>query len=210
MKFSENWLRTFVNPPLASRALADALTMSGLEVELVEPVAPAFDKVVVAEVHEVHKHPDADRLTVCRVSTGSAPLEVVCGAPNVRAGIRVPLAQVGARLPGLTIKQAQVRGVESNGMLCSAQELGLSDNASGLLILPADAPPGADVRTYLDLDDQLFTIKPTPNRGDCLSVFGVAREVAAVTGCALTPDLTAAVQSTSSDRIEIVLEDETA
>lgn len=210
MKFSENWLRTFVNPPLASRALADALTMSGLEVELVEPVAPAFDNVVVAEVQEVHKHPDADRLTVCRVSTGSAPLEVVCGAPNVLAGIRVPLAQVGARLPGLTIKQAQVRGVESNGMLCSAQELGLSDNASGLLILPADAPPGADVRTYLDLDDQLFTIKPTPNRGDCLSVFGVAREVAAVTGCALTPDLTAAVQSTSSDRIEIVLEDKTA
>jgi phenylalanyl-tRNA synthetase beta chain len=210
MKFSENWLRTFVNPPLASRALADALTMSGLEVELVEPVAPAFDKVVVAEVHEVHKHPGADRLTVCRVSTGSASLEVVCGAPNVLAGIRVPLAQVGARLPGLTIKQAQVRGVESNGMLCSAQELGLSDNVSGLLILPADAPPGADVRTYLDLDDQLFTIKPTPNRGDCLSVLGVAREVAAVTGCALTPDLTAAVQATLSDRIEIVLEDKTA
>ena len=211
MKFSENWLRTFVNPPLTSRALADALTMSGLEVELVEPVAPAFDKVVVAEVHEVRKHPDADRLTVCRVGTGSgAPLEVVCGAPNVHAGIRVPLAEVGASLPGLKIKRAQVRGVESNGMLCSARELGLWDNASGRLILPSDAPPGADLRIYLDLDDQLFTIKPTPNRGDCLSVFGVAREVAAVTGCVLTPESTAAPQVTSSERIKIVLEDKSA
>lgn len=210
MKFSENWLRTFVNPPLASRALADALTMSGVEVELVEPVAPAFDNVVVAEVLEVQKHPAADRLTVCSVSAGGAPLQVVCGAPNVRAGIRVPLARIGARLPGIEIKQAKVRGVESNGMLCSARELGLADDASGLLLLPADAPPGADIRDYLDLDDHLFTIKPTPNRGDCLSVFGFAREAAAVTGSALTPAPTAAVPAASSDRIEIALEDKMA
>lgn len=210
MKFSGNWLRTFVNPPLASRALADALTMSGVEVERVEPVAPAFDNVVVAEVLEVQKHPAADRLTVCRVGAGGAPLQVVCGAPNVRAGIRVPLARIGARLPGIEIKQAKVRGVESNGMLCSARELGLADDASGLLLLPADAPPGADLREYLDLDDQLFTIKPTPNRGDCLSVFGFAREAAAVTGSALTPAPTAAVPAASSDRIEIALEDKMA
>lgn len=210
MKFSENWLRTFVNPSLASRELADAVTMSGVEVELVEPVAPAFDKVVVAEVLEVRQHPDAERLLVCRVNAGSTPLQVVCGAPNVRAGIRVPLAQVGARLPGIEIKQAKVRGVESNGMLCSAKELGIADDAAGLLILPADAPVGADIRKYLELDDQLFTIKPTPNRGDCLSVFGFAREVAAVTGSELTPVDTRAVQATSSDRIEITLDDKAA
>src|SRR5688500_5794050 len=123
MKFSENWLRSFVNPPLASGALADALTMAGLEVEAIEAVAPAFDRVVVAEVLEVQKHPDADRLTVCRVNAGEAPLQIVCGAPNVRAGIRVPLARVGAKLPGIEIKQTKVRGVESSGMLCSAKEL---------------------------------------------------------------------------------------
>ena len=210
MKFSENWLRTFVNPPLASRAFAEALTMSGVEVELVEPVAPPFDKVVVAEVLEVQKHPAADRLTLCRVNIGSAPLQVVCGAPNVRAGMRAPFARIGARLPGIEIKQARVRGVESNGMLCSARELGLADDAAGLLVLADDAPVGADIRGYLELDDQLFTIKPTPNRGDCLSVFGFAREAAAVTGSTLTPAPTAAVPAAFSDRMEIVLEDPTA
>ncbi len=210
MKFSENWLRTFVNPPLAGRALADLLSMSGLDVETVEPAAPAFDKVVVAEVLEVVKHPHADRLTVCRVNAGGALLRIVCGAPNVRAGIRVPLAQVGARLPALEITPAKVRGVESDGMLCSAKELGIADDAAGLLILPADAPVGADIRKYLELDDQLFTVKPTPNRGDCLSVFGIAREVAAITGSVLTPVKIAAVQAASSERIEIVLEDKTA
>src|SRR3954470_6931193 len=157
MKFSENWLRTFISTPLTSRELADALTMGGIEVEALEPAAPAFDKVIVAEVIAVEKHPDADRLTVCQVNTGGGTLQVVCGAPNVRAGIRVPLAQVGAQLPGLTIKQAKVRGVESSGMLCSAKELGIADDASGLLILPDDAPVGTDVRDYLELDDQLFT-----------------------------------------------------
>ena len=210
MKFSENWLRTFVNPPLASRELADALTMSGVEVELVEPAAPAFDKVVVAEVLEVQKHPGAYRLTVCRVNAGGAPLQVVCGAPNVRAGIRAPLAQVGAKLPGIEIKQANVRGVESSGMLCSAKELGIAEDASGLLLLPADAPIGADIRKYLELDDQLFTIKPTPNRGDCLNVFGVAREIAAITGSALMHAEIPAVSPATADRIEITLEDKTA
>ncbi len=210
MKFSENWLRTFVNPPLASRELADALTMSGVEVELVEPVAPAFDKVVVAEVLEVQKHPGADHLTVCRVNAGGAPLQVVCGAPNVRAGTRAPLAQVGATLPGIEIKQANVRGVESSGMLCSAKELGIAEDASGLLLLPADAPIGADIRKYLELNDQLFTIKPTPNRGDCLNVFGVAREIAAITGSVLMPAEIPAVSPATADRIDITLEDETA
>src|SRR4051812_10881769 len=182
MKFSENWLRTFIDPPLTSQQLADALTMGGIEVEAIQRAAPMFDRVVVAEVVDVKKHPDADRLTVCSINAGSAPLQVVCGAPNVRSGIRVPLAQVGAQLPGLTIKQAKVRGVESSGMLCSAKELGIAEDASGLLILPDDAPVGTDIRKYLELDDQLFTIKPTPNRGDCLSLFGVAREVSAITG----------------------------
>jgi len=204
MKFSENWLRTFVASPLTSQQLADALTMGGIEVEALERAAPAFDRVVVAEVITVQKHPDADRLTVCSVNAGGALLQVVCGAPNVHAGIRVPLAQVGAQLPGLAIKQAKVRGVESNGMLCSAKELGIADNAAGLLILAADAPIGTDIRKYLELDDQLFTIKPTPNRGDCLSVFGVAREVSAITGCAVTPVVAKAVQNLP-DRIEIAL-----
>ena len=204
MKFSENWLRTFVSTSLTSAELADALTMGGIEVEAVEPAAPAFDRVVVAEVLDVQKHPDADRLTVCSVDAGAGPLQVVCGAANVRAGLRVPLAQVGAQLPGVTIKQAKVRGVESNGMLCSAQELGISDDAAGLLILPADAPPGANIRKYLELDDRLFTIKPTPNRGDCLSLYGMAREVAAVAGGTLAPIAANAVQSLS-DLIEIKL-----
>ena len=205
MKFSENWLRTFVDPALASSELADALTMAGLEVEAVEPAAPAFDKVVVAEVVDVQKHPDADRLTVCRVNAGAEVLQVVCGAPNVRAGILVPFAQVGAKLPGVTIKRAKVRGVESHGMLCSARELGIAEDASGLLVLAADAPVGSDIRAYLDLDDQLFTIKPTPNRGDCLSIFGVAREVSAITSSALKR-VSASVQPQSDERIEIAVE----
>ncbi len=207
MKFSENWLRTFVASTLTSSELADALTMGGIEVEAREPAAPAFDHVVIAEVIEVQKHPDADRLSVCRVNAGAggAPLlQVVCGAPDVQVGMRVPFAQVGAQLPGVLIKQAKVRGVESNGMLCSAKELGIADDAAGLLILAADAPLGADLRKYLELDDQLFTIKPTPNRGDCLSLFGAAREVAAITGNRVTPIEVTAVQ-TLTERIEIAV-----
>lgn len=182
MKFSENWLRTFINPPLTGRELADALTMGGIEVEALEPAAPAFDQVVVGEVLKVEKHPGADRLTVCEVDIGAATVTVVCGAPNVAAGIKVPTALPGARLPGMEIKAAAVRGVASQGMLCSAKELGLSEDASGLLVLPSDLTPGASLRAALDLDDQVLTTKPTPNRGDCLSMLGMAREVAAITG----------------------------
>ncbi len=186
MKFSENWLRTYVNPALTSEALGHVLTMAGLEVEALEPVAPAFTQVVVGEVKSLAKHPDADRLNVCQVDVGAAsPLQIVCGAANVRVGAKVPCALVGAALPKMAIKQAKVRGVESFGMLCSEQELGLAEASSGLLLLPSDAPVGASIRDYLALDDQLFTLKLTPNRSDCLSVTGIAREVAAVTGDAL-------------------------
>src|SRR5574340_1782966 len=187
MKFSENWLRAYVNPALDSDQLAHQLTMAGLEVEALEAVAPAFDKVVVAEVLALEKHPNADRLNVCKVNVGAAePLQIVCGAANVHAGAKVPCAMVGAQLPKMAIKQAKVRNVESFGMLCSESELGLAGESSGLLLLPADAPVGQSIRDYLGLDDRLFTLKLTPNRSDCLSVAGVAREVAAVTGAALS------------------------
>src|SRR5574340_377427 len=206
MKFSENWLRTFVNPPLSSRELADALTMGGIEVEALEPAAPPFDRVVVGEVLKVEKHPGADRLTVCEVSTGGPTLTIVCGAPNVRQGIKVPVALVGARLPGIEIKAAKVRGVESHGMLCSSKELGLSEDAAGLLILPQDARAGTDIRTLLDLDDQLLTTKPTPNRGDCLSILGMAREVAAITGASMKTVPVGPVRHAIGDTLKIVLD----
>ncbi|HEX5538985.1 MAG TPA: phenylalanine--tRNA ligase subunit beta, partial [Methylophilaceae bacterium] len=186
MQFSENWLRLYVNPFIASEALGHALTMAGLEVEAMQPVAAAFSKVVVAQIVSAEKHPDADRLQVCKVDVGSGgPLQIVCGAPNARAGLKVPCALVGAALPGFNIKQAKVRGVESFGMLCSAKELGLAEDSSGLLELPADATVGQDIRSFLDLDDTLFTLKLTPNRSDCLSLIGVARDVVALTGAAL-------------------------
>jgi phenylalanyl-tRNA synthetase beta chain len=188
MQFSEGWLRTMVDPGLTMPELAHLLTMSGFEVEAVEPVASPFSGVVVAHVLEVAKHPNADRLTICKVDVGEgAPLEVVCGAPNVAVGMKVPCALVGAALPGMTVQRAGVRGVESNGMLCSARELGLSEDHSGLLVLASDAPVGRDLREYLALDDQVVTIKLTPNRPDCLSVLGIAREVGALTGAKLTP-----------------------
>ena len=192
MQFSERWLRTLVNPSLTTDELAHLLTMSGLEVEEVMPVAPPCSGVVVAEVLAVEKHPNADRLSVCRVNAGTGEeLQIVCGAPNVAAGMKVPCATVGAKLAGeaadkpFEIEAAKMRGVESRGMLCSARELGLSDDHSGLLALPAGAVPGTDIRQQLGLDDALFTIKLTPNRADCLSVLGVAREVAALTGASL-------------------------
>jgi phenylalanyl-tRNA synthetase beta chain len=204
MQFSENWLREFVNPPLDAPELARQLTMAGLEVEALQIVAPPFDKVVVAQVLSVDKHPDADKLKLCRVDAGQGePLQIVCGAPNVAAGMKVPCALVGATLPGIQIKAAKVRGVESFGMLCSARELGLSEDHSGLLALPADAPVGQDVRRYLDLDDQRFTLKLTPNRADCLGVYGIAREVAALTGAPLRPLEIPAVASTIPDRLPV-------
>jgi len=186
MKFSESWLRAFVNPALNSAELDHVLTMAGLEVEALEGVAPDFNHVVVAQIISAEKHPDADRLQICRVDVGQAePLQIVCGATNARAGLKAPCAMVGAVLPGFNIKQAKVRGVESFGMMCSSKELGLAEESSGLLELPADAPVGQDIRDYLDLNDKLFTLKLTPNRSDCLSILGVARDVAALTGAPL-------------------------
>ncbi|MEO8299351.1 MAG: phenylalanine--tRNA ligase subunit beta [Burkholderiales bacterium] len=200
MQFPESWLREFCNPDLNTQALADLLTMSGMEVEELRPVAPAFSGIVVAEIIEAVPHPNADRLRVCKVDAGvhsaAGPLQIVCGAPNARPGIRVPLAMVGAALPpgedgkAFAIKVGKLRGVESFGMLCSAKELQLADDQGGLLELPADAPLGADLRDVLRLDDTLFTLKLTPNLGHCLSVFGIAREVAALTGAPLrAPDI---------------------
>ncbi len=183
MQFPESWLRALVDPQLSTEELAHRLTMAGLEVEAVEPAAPPFAGVVVAEVLAVEAHPDADRLRVCKVNVGEAePLQIVCGAPNVAVGLKVPCARVGAKLPKMDIKQAKVRGIESAGMLCGASEIGLEDKVDGLLVLPADAPVGVDIRTCLSLDDKLVTLKLTPNRADCLSLVGLAREVAAVTG----------------------------
>src|SRR5438045_1668941 len=193
MQFPESWLREFCNPPLTTVELSDLLTNAGMEVEDMRPVAPPFSKVVVGEVLSVERHPNADRLTVCQVNVGTGgALAIVCGAPNVKAGIKVPTALVGAELPPteeggepFRIKAGQLRGVESQGMLCSARELKLSDDHSGLLILDRDAVVGTDVRSQLSLDDTLFTLKLTPNLGHCLSVYGVAREVAALTGAPL-------------------------
>ncbi len=188
MQFSENWLRTLVDPKLSTGELAHLLTMSGLEVEDCDDVAPPFRGVVVGQVMKTEKHPNADKLKVCQVDVGAGQLlGIVCGAPNVAEGMKVPCAIVGARLPGASpdqpveIKAATMRGVESRGMLCSARELGLSEDQSGLLKLPDDAIVGRDVREALALNDKIFTIKLTPNRADCLSVLGVAREVSALT-----------------------------
>lgn len=183
MQFPESWLRSLVNPALDTAQLAHALTMAGLEVEALAPAAPPFNNVVVAEILSVEKHPDADRLRVCQVDVGeAAPVTIVCGAPNAAAGVKVPCARPGAKLPGIEIKVAKVRGVESFGMLCSTRELGLEGTADGLMVLPADAPVGEDFRSWLNLDDTLITLKLTPNRADCLSLQGLAREVGAITG----------------------------
>ncbi|HJV60406.1 MAG TPA: phenylalanine--tRNA ligase subunit beta [Albitalea sp.] len=192
MQFPESWLREFCNPPLTTAELAELLTMAGMEVEEMRPVAPPFSGVVVAEVLAVERHPNADRLNVCQVNAGTGQtLNIVCGAPNVKAGIKVPCALVGAELPGeeagqpFRIKLGQLRGVESQGMLCSSRELKLSDDHAGLLVLRDDAVIGQDIREHLSLDDTLFTLKLTPNLGHCLSVYGIAREVSALTGAPL-------------------------
>ncbi|CAI8727825.1 MULTISPECIES: phenylalanine--tRNA ligase subunit beta [Burkholderia] len=195
MQFPESWLRTFVDPQLTTDELSHALTMAGLEVESLSKAAPPTSKIVVGRVLEVVKHPDADKLNVCQVDAGTgATLNIVCGAPNVAPGIKVPVALVGAELPPaeeggkpFAIKLSKLRGVESQGMLCSARELKLSEDHSGLLILPEDTPVGQDIRDTLNLDDTIFEIKLTPNKADCLSVFGIARETAAITGAPLTP-----------------------
>lgn len=187
MRVPESWLRAYCDPAISSEALADGLTMAGLEVEEAEAVAPAFSGVVVAKVLAVEPHPNADRLRVCTVDAGGdAPRTIVCGAPNVAVGMTVPCAVPGAVLPGgLTIKDAALRGVPSSGMLCSARELGLSDDHAGLMPLSSDLVAGTDFRAALQLDEQVMTLKLTPNRADCLSILGVAREVAAMTGAPL-------------------------
>ena len=209
MLFSESWLRRFVNPKLGTEELGHQLTMAGLEVEEIQAAAPAFENVVVGLIAEIAPHPDADRLRVCQVDDGSGKLlQIVCGAPNAAQGIKIPVARVGAELPGgMKIGPVKMRGVESAGMLCSGRELGLSQDHDGLLVLDADAPVGQSLRELLDLDDQIIELKLTPNRADCLSVLGVAREVAALTGEPLTlPDFTP-VPVTIDDRVSVSIKD---
>jgi phenylalanyl-tRNA synthetase beta chain len=210
MQFPESWLREFCNPPLSTQQLADALTMAGLEVEETTSAAPPFTGVVVGEIKACAQHPDADRLRVCQVDAGTGTLlNIVCGAPNARVGIRIPVATVGALLPPgadgkpFAIKLGKLRGVESQGMLCSAKELGIDEDASGLLELALDAPIGTNLRAHLNLDDTLFTLKLTPNLGHCLSVFGVAREVSAITGAPLNVTTFPAVTATHSDKLAV-------
>ncbi|MDK4533694.1 phenylalanine--tRNA ligase subunit beta [Kingella kingae] len=189
MQFSYTWLKTQANPNLSADQLSHLLTMAGLEVEELNAAAPDFSGVVVAEVKSVEKHPDADRLNVTQVDAGTGELiQIVCGAPNVKAGIKVPCALPNALLPNdFKIKPTKMRGVVSNGMLCSAKELGLEDKVDGLLVLPENAPVGQNIREFLDLDDAIFTLKITPNRTDCLSIKGIAREVSALTQCEFNP-----------------------
>lgn len=210
MQFPESWLREFCSPPMSTQQLADTLTMAGLEVEELRPVAPPFTKVVVGEIKEAIQHPNADRLRVCQVDVGQgAMLSIVCGAPNARVGIKVPCALVGAELPPgedgkpFQIKLGKLRGVESQGMLCSARELKLSEDHGGLLELAADAAVGRDIREHLSLDDTLFTLKLTPNLAHCLSVYGVARELSALTGAPLKEPVFNPAAVTAQDRLPV-------
>ncbi len=207
MKFSENWLREWVNPALDTEQLTHLLTMAGLEVESAAPAAPAFSGIVVAEVKTVRKHENADRLRVCEVDAGTGSLmQIVCGAPNVAEGVRIPCALPGAILPGdFKIKPTKMRGVESNGMLCSGNELGIPDGVDGLLLLPADAPIGQSIRDYLSLDDTVIELKITPNRADCLSILGLAREVSALSNSPLNKPAIAAQAPTLDEKKSVQL-----
>ena len=208
MLFSESWLRSYINPQMTTDELCEAMTMSGLEVEEVSSVAPAFTGVVVARVLSVKDHENSDHLHICQVDTGDGdPVQIVCGAPNVREGILVPCAKIGAVLPGnFTIKQAKMRGEISMGMLCSARELGITEDHSGLWILPDDLTVGEDIRTACHLDDKKIEIKLTPNRGDALSLVGVARDLHAVTGAPLTLPEIKPVPANSDTKIDIEIE----
>jgi phenylalanyl-tRNA synthetase beta chain len=200
VNISERWLREWVSPNLTSEELAHQITMAGLEVDAVQPVAGDFHGVVVAEILSAEQHPDADKLRVCEVSAGSESLQIVCGAPNARAGLKAPLATVGGELPGgFKVKEAELRGVQSSGMLCSEQELGISEANEGLMELAADAPVGADLREYLQLQDTTIEIGLTPNRADCLGVAGIAREVGLLNDLPLTPPDFAAVPAATDD-----------
>ncbi|MFT6117550.1 MAG: phenylalanyl-tRNA synthetase beta chain, partial [Candidatus Azotimanducaceae bacterium] len=205
MKFSEAWLREFVNPPLTTQELIDQLTMAGLEVDGFEAVAARFTQVVVAEILATSPHPDADKLKVCRVNAGEEEVQIVCGAANARAGIKVPLARLGARLEDFKIKKAKLRGVESFGMLCSERELGLSESHEGLMELPFDAPVGADVRSFLQLDDAMIDLDLTPNRSDCLGMVGLARETGVINGLDVLSLDVAAVPATHDKTFNVSL-----
>ncbi|MEB7641270.1 phenylalanine--tRNA ligase subunit beta [Acinetobacter pittii] len=212
MKISENWLRTWVNPAIDSETLSDQLTMLGLEVDELAPVAKPFTGVVVGEVLTVEQHPDADRLRVTTVNIGSGePLQIVCGAPNVRAGMKAPVATIGAVLPGdFKIKKGKLRGVESQGMLCGASEIDLEDKIDGLLELPADAPVGVNIREYLKLDDNVIDISITPNRGDCFSIRGIAREIAVINKLQMNEPEIKSVDATIADEKKVVISTEGA
>ena len=211
MQFSEQWLREYTNPAIDTDALSHLLTMAGLEVEGLDGIGAEFTKVVIAEIVSAEKHPDADRLQRLKVNIGAAePLQIVCGASNARVGIKAPCALVGAVLPGFEIKQAKVRGVESFGMMCSEKELGLAAESAGILELPADAPVGQDIREFLGLNDQLFTLKLTPNRSDCLSLVGIAREVAALTGAKLSLPNAETIKSSITDSKAVSVVDKEA
>lgn len=207
MKISESWLRTWVNPAIDSETLTDQLTMLGLEVDELAPIAKPFTGVVVGEVLSVEQHPDADRLRVTTVNIGNGePLQIVCGAPNVRVGMKAPVATIGAVLPGdFKIKKGKLRGIESQGMLCGASEIDLEDKIDGLLELPQDAPVGTNIRDYLKLDDHVIDISITPNRGDCFSIRGIAREIGVINQLTVTPPAIAAVESSISEQKQIHL-----
>ena len=207
MKISESWLRTWVNPAIDSETLTDQLTMLGLEVDELAPIAKPFTGVVVGEVLSVEQHPDADRLRVTTVNIGNGePLQIVCGAPNVRVGMKAPVATIGAVLPGdFKIKKGKLRGIESQGMLCGASEIDLEDKIDGLLELPQDAPVGTNIRDYLKLDDHVIDISITPNRGDCFSIRGIAREIGVINQLTVTPPAIAAVESSISEQKQVHL-----
>ena len=210
MQLPLSWLRQFANPALSDAELGEKLTMAGLELEELQAAAPAFSQVLIGEIQACEQHPDADRLRVCQVSVGAdAPLQIVCGAPNARVGIRIPVAMVGAELPPgadgkpFKIKLGKLRGVESAGMLCSAKELGIDQDASGLYELPSDAPLGVSIRDYLQLDEQIATLKLTPNLGHCLSILGIGREVSALTGAPLQLPNIAPVAASIADTLAV-------
>ncbi len=207
MKISESWLRTWVNPAIDSETLTDQLTMLGLEVDELAPIAKPFTGVVVGEVLSVEQHPDADRLRVTTVNIGNGePLQIVCGAPNVRVGMKAPVATIGAVLPGdFKIKKGKLRGIESQGMLCGASEIDLEDKIDGLLELSQDAPVGTNIRDYLKLDDHVIDISITPNRGDCFSIRGIAREIGVINQLAVTPPVIAAVESSILEQKQVHL-----
>ncbi|MCO8067383.1 phenylalanine--tRNA ligase subunit beta [Acinetobacter schindleri] len=210
MKISENWLRTWVNPAIDSEKLSNQLTMLGLEVDDLSPAAKPFTGVVVGEVLTVEQHPDADRLRVTTVNIGSGePLQIVCGAPNVRAGMKAPVATIGAVLPGdFKIKKGKLRGIESQGMLCGASEIDLEDKIDGLLELPNDAPVGVNIREYLDLDDNVIDISITPNRGDCFSIRGIAREIGVINQLPVTAPEIQEVAATIAGEKKVVVSTE--